>query len=57
MIMSRFHSLEKSKTNYEICKKNWGYYISPSIDKRLKDYGHVVYITKIKMDKCMPDGS
>ena len=39
---------KKSKTNYEICKKNWGYYISPSIDKRLKDYGHVVYITKNK---------
>lgn len=38
----------KRKTNYEICKKNWGYYISPSIDKRLKNYGHVVYITKNK---------
>ncbi len=38
----------KKKINYEICKKNWGYYISPSIDKRLKDYGHTVYITKNK---------
>jgi hypothetical protein len=37
---------KKNMTSYEICKKNWGYYVSPSIDKRLKDYGHKMYITK-----------
>ena len=39
---------KKNKLNYEICKKNWGYYISPSINKRLKDYGYTVYIAKNK---------
>ena len=38
----------KNNTNYEICKKNWGYYISPSLNKRLKNYGFRVYITKNK---------
>ena len=30
----------------EICKKNWGYYLTPSINKRLKKYKHKVFILK-----------
>ena len=30
----------------EICKKNWGYYLTPSINKRLKNYNHKLYMLK-----------
>jgi hypothetical protein len=36
---------------YEICKKIWGFYLSPSINKRLKNYNHKIYLTKDKFNK------
>ena len=36
---------------YEICKKTWGFYLSPSINKRLKNYNHKIYLTKDKFNK------
>ena len=29
---------------YDFCKKNWGYYSTPSINKRLKNSGYEVYL-------------
>ena len=29
---------------YDFCKKNWGYYSTPSINKRLKNNGYEVYL-------------
>jgi hypothetical protein len=39
---------EKKKTHkeYDVVKKNWGYYATPSINKRLKFYGYSVAIIK-----------
>jgi len=39
---------EKKKTHkeYDVVKKNWGYYVTPSINKRLKFYGYSVAIIK-----------
>jgi len=37
--------------SYEVCKKNWGYYLSPSINKRMKDYNHKIYLTKDESNK------
>ena len=32
-----FSDKNKKKFNYDITKKNWGYYATPSINKRLKN--------------------
>lgn len=41
-----FYSNDLNKIENEICKKSWGYYLTPSIDKRLKKYGQKVFIMK-----------
>lgn len=41
-----FYSYNKNKIENEICKKGWGYYLTPSIDKRLKKYGQKIFIMK-----------
>lgn len=38
----------KKKSQYDITKKNWGYYISQSINKRVKDEGFkIAMVTNI----------
>lgn len=32
-------TLKSGKSEYDICKKNWGYYATPSINGRLKKFG------------------
>lgn len=45
-----FTNLKKNEN--EICKKGWGYYLTPSINRRLKNYNHQVFvITNKKKDK------
>ncbi len=34
------------KKEYDICKKNWGYYGTPSLNKRLMKYGFLGALTK-----------
>lgn len=41
-----FYSNDLNKIENEICKKSWGYYLTPSIDKSLKKYGQKVFIMK-----------
>lgn len=36
----------KDKKNYEICRKNWGYYATPSINFRLKKNGFRTLLVK-----------
>lgn len=42
---------KNGKNVHEICKKIWGFYLSPSINKRLKNYNHKVFLTKDKLGK------
>tara|TARA_Y100000816_G_C25971445_1_gene506927 strand:- start:299 stop:640 length:342 start_codon:yes stop_codon:yes gene_type:complete len=39
-----FSSKNFKNTDNEICKKKWGYYLTPSVNKRLKKYKHKVFI-------------
>jgi hypothetical protein len=42
-----FIEKKKIKTKqYDVVKKNWGYYATPSINKRLKFYGYSTVIIK-----------
>jgi len=41
-----FYSQNLNKTENEICKKSWGYYLTPSIDSRLKKYGQKIFVMK-----------
>ena len=41
-----FYSDNLNKIENEICKKSWGYYLTPSIDKKLKKYGQKIFIMK-----------
>ncbi len=36
----------KKKSEFDIVKKNWGYYATPSINKRLKRFNFRTFITK-----------
>ena len=38
--------ISKNNKNYDICKKNWGYYATPSINKRLKNEGFKTALVK-----------
>ncbi len=38
--------LTKKKQEYDICKKDWGFYATPSINGRLKSYGFKTAIIK-----------
>ena len=42
---------KKEKKEYDIVKKNWGYYATPSINKRLKKFGYECVITKNSQNK------
>ena len=39
------------KSEYDVCKKEWGYYATPSINGRLKKFGFKTFLTmnKFKM--------
>ena len=36
----------KNKKNYDICKKNWGFYATPSVNNRLKKEGFNTALAK-----------
>ncbi len=38
----------QKKMEYDICKKNWGYYGTPSLNKRLDKFGFIAAIAKNK---------
>ena len=38
----------KNKKEYDICKKNWGYYGPPSLNKRLIKFGYYAALVKSK---------
>lgn len=44
-------NFKKEKKEYDIVKKNWGYYATPSINKRLKKFGYECAIIKNKQNK------
>tara|TARA_E500000178_G_scaffold356643_1_gene436543 strand:+ start:7196 stop:7564 length:369 start_codon:yes stop_codon:yes gene_type:complete len=33
--------VDKNSKEYDVCKKNWGYYATPTINKRLKNFGYL----------------
>jgi len=37
-------TLINGKSEYDIAKKNWGFYVTPSIQKRLKKFNLEVYL-------------
>lgn len=39
----------EKKMEYDICKKNWGYYGTPSLNKRLDKFGFVAALVKNKV--------
>ena len=44
-------SLQKSNKKNEICAKEWGFYLTPSINKRLKKQNLIVVLTKNNINK------
>ena len=36
----------RKKSQYDLVKKNWGYYATPSINKRLKSFAFRTFITR-----------
>ncbi|WP_075483173.1 hypothetical protein [Candidatus Pelagibacter communis] len=43
--------IDTNLREYDVCKKNWGYYATPSLNKRVKKYGYIaglVYNKKFK---------
>ena len=44
-------SLQKSNKKNEICAKEWGFYLTPSINKRLKKQNLIVVLTKNNKNK------
>ena len=42
---------KKEKKEYDIVKKSWGYYATPSINKRLKKFGYECVIIKNRQNK------
>lgn len=43
--------VEKKKKEYDIVKKEWGYYATPSINRRLKKFGYECLIIKNRQNK------
>ena len=41
-----FSNNSKKKSNYDVTKKDWGYYATPSINNRLKKNNFVSYIVR-----------
>lgn len=39
-------TFQKKNFLYDFCKKNWGYYVTASINKRLKENGFEVYLVE-----------
>ena len=37
-------TLKSKKSEYDICKKDWGYYATPSINSRLKNFGFRTFL-------------
>ena len=44
-------TFKDKKKEFDITKKNWGYYATPSIDKRLKNNGYSTAIIRNKKTK------
>ena len=42
---------DKKKRDYDVVKKSWGYYATPSINKRLKNNKFKTFIVKSKITK------
>ena len=38
-------TFKNKKSEFDIVKKNWGYYATPSINKRLKKFGFRTFLT------------
>lgn len=43
--------VDKFYNEYDLVKKSWGYYSTPSINKRLKDNNHDAYLVENKDNK------
>ena len=41
----------KNKNRYDVCKNNWGFYATPSINSRLKKEGFKTAIVKNKLNR------
>ncbi len=39
-------TFSKNKSEYDIVKKNWGYYATPSVNKRLKKFHFRTFLTQ-----------
>ena len=39
------------KSEYDVCRKNWGYYATPSINGRLQNFGFKTFLTQNKFKK------
>ena len=37
-------TFKSNRTEYDVCKKNWGYYATPSINGRLKNFGFRTFL-------------
>ena len=38
-------------SEYDVCRKNWGYYATPSINGRLQNFGFKTFLTQNKFKK------
>ena len=53
MYLSNNHQVtfKYKDSEYDVCKKNWGYYATPSINGRLKGFGFKTYLIINKFKK------
>ena len=43
--------LETDKSEYDVCKKEWGYYATPSINGRLEHFNYMTCLVKNSAEK------
>ena len=51
LLDDEFVTFRDKKQEYDFSKKNWGYYISPSLNKRLKKNYYEIVIIKNKLNR------
>ena len=51
LLNNEFVTFKDRNKEYDFSKKNWGYYISPSINNRLKKNSYEVFIIKNKLER------
>lgn len=51
LLNNEFITFKDKNKEYDFSKKNWGYYISPSLNNRLKKNSYVVVIIKNKLNR------